>query len=74
MNTPFRHRTTAFTPRNTRLPDRRRTQDLPTRIRRARLVYLLGRSGTPLTDWLPLGLAAAVVGLMLLGGSAPELV
>jgi hypothetical protein len=37
-------------------------------IGRARLVYLLGRSGTPLSDWLPLGLAAAVVGLMFLAG------
>jgi hypothetical protein len=50
-----------------RLGDPRRRQDLATRIARARLVYLLGRSGQPLTDWLPLGMAVAVIGLMWLG-------
>ncbi len=47
--------------------DRRRAHDLSTRIGRARLVYLLGRSGSPLTDWLPLALAAVTIGLMMLG-------
>jgi hypothetical protein len=53
----------------TRQPDRRRRPDLPARLSRARLIYLLGRSGQPLTDWLPLGLAGVVVGLMFAGGS-----
>jgi hypothetical protein len=66
MNTPYQHRISPGPRRSTSLPDRRRKQDLPTRIGRARLVYLLGRSGTPLTEWIPLGMAAAVVGLMLL--------
>ena len=57
------------TPCICRRTDRRRHPDLPTRLSRARLVYLLGRSGQPLSDWLPLGLAAAVIGLMFLGGS-----
>jgi hypothetical protein len=52
-------------------PDRRRRPDLPARLSRARLVYLLGRSGQPLTDWLPLGLASAVIGLMFIGGGVP---
>lgn len=50
-----------------RLAERRRRHDLPTRINRARLVYLLTRSGSPLTDWVPLGMACAVVGLMFIG-------
>lgn len=54
--------------RNARLPDRRRVQDLPTRLGRARLVYLLGRSGSPLTDWVPLCMALVVVGLMFAAG------
>jgi hypothetical protein len=73
MNTPHQHRTSSGPRRSTGLPDRRRKQDLPTRIGRARLVYLLGRSGTPLTDWIPLGMAAAVVGLMLLAGPGFEM-
>ena len=66
MNTSYTHRRPPGPRRGSRLSDRRRSQDLPTRIGRARLVYLLGRSGSPLTDWLPLGLAMAVVGLMFL--------
>jgi hypothetical protein len=68
MNSTHRNRISHVPPRRTRLPDRRRMQDLATRIGRARLVYLLGRSGTPLTDWVPLGLAAAVIGLMFVAG------
>ena len=73
MNMPFQNRTPPGTRRGSRLPDRRRAQDLATRIGRARLVYLLGRSGTPLTDWVPLGLAFAVIGLMFLGGAGPDM-
>ena len=69
MNSPYPHRLPPGPGRSRRLPDRRRMHDLATRIGRARLVYLLGRSGTPLTDWVPLGLACLVLGLMLLGGS-----
>lgn len=68
MNTPYQHRTPPGPQRSSRLPDRRRAHDLATRLGRARLVYLLGRSGAPLTDWVPLGLAAAVVGLMVVAG------
>jgi hypothetical protein len=68
MNSPYPNRIPPGPRRGTRLPDLRRAHDLATRIGRARLVYLLGRSGTPLSDWLPLGLAAAVVGLMFLAG------
>jgi hypothetical protein len=68
MNTPFTARSRPGPQRSPRLQDRRRAHDLPTRIGRARLVYLLGRSGSPLSDWLPLGLAAAVIGLMALAG------
>jgi hypothetical protein len=67
-NMPFTARSRPGPQRGPRLQDRRRAHDLPTRIGRARLVYLLGRSGSPLTDWLPLGLAAAVIGLMALAG------
>lgn len=70
LNTPFTQRRR---PGPQHMPggrDRRRAHDLPTRIGRARLVYLLGRSGSPLTDWLPLGMAFAVVGLMFLAGPA----
>lgn len=69
--TPFQNRIPPGPRGGNRLPDRRRAQDLATRISRARLVYLLGRSGTPLTDWLPLGLAVAVIGLMCLGDAGP---
>lgn len=68
MNSPYPNRNPPGPRRGRRLPDRNRAQDLATRIGRARLVYLLGRSGTPLTDWVPLGLACVVLGLMLLGG------
>ncbi|HUG97840.1 MAG TPA: hypothetical protein VMQ83_01525 [Gammaproteobacteria bacterium] len=68
MNLPYPNRTPPGPRRHPRLPDRNRAQDLPTRLGRARLVYLLGRSGTPLTDWVPLGMALAVVGLMFLAG------
>jgi hypothetical protein len=68
MNLPYPNRNPPGPRRSTRLPDRRRAQDLPARIGRARLVYLLGRSGTPLTDWVPLCLATAVMGLMFLAG------
>jgi hypothetical protein len=71
MNMPYPDRTPPGPRRTPRLPDRRRAQPLATRLGRARLVYLLGRSGAPLTDWLPLGMAAVVVGLMWLGGNAP---
>lgn len=54
MNRPYTDRTPPGPVRRSRLPDRRRAHDLPTRLGRARLVYLLGRGGTPLTDWLPL--------------------
>ena len=70
MNTPFTARSRPGPQRSPRLQDRRRAHDLPTRIGRARLVYLLGRSGSPLTDWLPLGMAFTVVGLMFLAGPA----
>ncbi len=69
MNSPYPHRFPPGPGRSRRLPDRRRAHDLATRIGRARLVYLLGRSGTPLTDWVPLGLAGLVLGLMVIGGS-----
>jgi hypothetical protein len=68
MNSPYPDRNPPGPRRGRRLPDRNRAHDLATRIGRARLVYLLGRSGTPLTDWVPLGLACMVLGLMLLGG------
>lgn len=68
MNMPYPNRNPPGPRRASRLVDRRRAQDLPTRIGRARLVYLLGRSGTPLTDWVPLGIAVGVVGLMFLAG------
>jgi hypothetical protein len=71
MNRPYTDRTPPGPVRGSRLPDRRRAHDLPTRLGRARLVYLLGRSGTPLTDWLPLGMAVAVVGLMFVAGQVP---
>jgi hypothetical protein len=70
MNRPFTQRQRPGPQHLPRARDRRRTHDLPTRIGRARLVYLLGRSGSPLTDWLPLGMAFAVVGLMFLAGPA----
>lgn len=38
---------------------RRRVHDLPTRLARARLVFLLGRR-RPLFDWIALSLAAVV--------------
>lgn len=72
MNTPYPHRQPPGPQRSSRLPDRRRAHSLATRIGRARLVYLMGRSGSPLTDWLPLGLAAAVVGLMLVAGPGAQ--
>lgn len=68
MNSTHRNRIAHGPRRSARLPDRRRMQDLATRLGRARLVYLLGRSGSPLTDWVPLGLAAAVIGLMFVAG------
>ena len=68
MNNSYTDRRPPGPRHNARLPDRRRSQDLPTRIGRARLVYLLGRRGSPLSDWLPLGMAVAVVGLMFLAG------
>ena len=71
MNRPYTDRTPPGPPRSSRLPDRRRVHDLPTRLGRARLVYLLGRSGTPLTDWVPLGMAVAVIGLMFVAGAGP---
>lgn len=70
MNLPYSDRTPPGPRSRPRLPDRRRAQDLGTRLGRARLVYLLGRSGTPLTDWVPLCMALAVVGLMFVGGQA----
>jgi hypothetical protein len=73
MNTPYPNRNPPGPRRAPALPDRRRAHDLPTRIGRARLVYLLGRSGAPLTDWVPLGLAVAVVGLMFLAGPGPAM-
>jgi hypothetical protein len=71
MNRPYTDRTPPGPHRSSRLPDRRRAHDLPTRLGRARLVYLLGRSGTPLTDWVPLGMAVAVIGLMFIAGPGP---
>lgn len=71
MNQPYPARNPPGPCRASRLPDRRRSQDLPTRLGRARLVYLLGRSGQPLTDWLPLCMATVFVGLMFLAGAAP---
>jgi hypothetical protein len=68
MNSPYPDRNPPGPRRGRGLPDRNRAHDLATRIGRARLVYLLGRSGTPLTDWVPLGLACMVLGLMLLAG------
>lgn len=73
MKTPQKDYSRPGPVRRAPLADRRRMQDLPTRIGRARLVYLLGRTGSPLTDWLPLGLAAAVVGLMFIAGPASGL-
>jgi len=69
MNPHYPNRNPPGPRRGSRLPDRNRGDDLATRIGRARLVYLLGRSGTPLSDWVPLGLAGAVVGMLLLGGT-----
>lgn len=68
MNSPYQDRSPPGPQRGARLPDRRRAHNLATRLGRARLVYLLGRSGSPLSDWLPLGLAAAVVGLLVVAG------
>jgi hypothetical protein len=73
MKTPHKDYSRPGPVRRAPLVDRRRMQDLSTRIGRARLVYLLGRTGSPLTDWLPLGLAAAVVGLMFIAGPASGL-
>lgn len=71
MNSPYPNRHPPGPRPGTRLSDRRRAQDLPTRLGRARLVYLLRRSGTPLTDWVPLCMALAVIGLMAVAGAAP---
>lgn len=73
MNSPYPDRNPPGPRRGRRLPERHRAHDLAARIGRARLVYLLGRSGTPLTDWVPLGLACVVVGLLLLGGTGVPL-
>jgi hypothetical protein len=54
MNLPYPDRVPPGPGQRSRLPDRRRAQDLPTRLARARLVHLLGRRGRPLADWLPL--------------------
>jgi hypothetical protein len=70
MNSPYPNRHPPGPRPGPRPPDRRRAHDLPTRLGRARLVYLLSRSGTPLTDWVPLCLALAVIGLMSVAGSA----
>jgi hypothetical protein len=71
MNQPYPARIPPGPSRASRLPARRHGQDLPTRLGRARLVYLLGRSGQPLTDWLPLCMATVFVGLLFLAGNAP---
>ena len=66
MNTPFKDRLPPGPRREPRAggPFGRRDHDLPTRLARARLVFLLGR-GRPLFDWIALSLAALALTLLL---------
>lgn len=66
MNTPFKDRLPPGPRRDPRAgsPFGRRDHDLPTRLARARLVFLLGR-GRPLFDWIALSLAALAVTILL---------
>lgn len=66
MNTPYKDRLPPGPRRDLRAggPFGRRDHDLPTRLARARLVFLLGR-GRPLFDWIALSLAALALTVLL---------